>query len=300
MVKQIERVGSRKCETGNHGWSRRCRMEHSTIELYSKYSGNSIHYSKIPDATGKRLLKSMRMTSPPAMGHPSVFHTYRVSLEPDTNIMTTTVHCHFSSFSFLLTSLLILSSVSWSPSWERRTIHFPPNQDSASIHRHFMKLALDQASIAAKVGEVPIGAILVHEDQRNDSTTTYRILARAGNRVETNFDASAHAELQVLRRGAKRQKNWRLLNTTLYSTLEPCPMCLAACQAFRLPTLVYGAPDLRLGAVETHLRLLDFKHPYHNVSTVIKGVREDESAGMLRHFFKRRRREGGRRRTQSM
>jgi tRNA(adenine34) deaminase len=61
-------------------------------------------------------------------------------------------------------------------------------------------------------------------------------------------------------------------------------MCLAACQAFRLPTLVYGAPDLRLGAVETHLRLLDFKHPYHNVSNVIKGVCEEESAGMLRHF----------------
>lgn len=154
-----------------------------------------------------------------------------------------------------------------------------------------MKLALDQASMAAQVGEVPIGAVLVHEDQTNDSGTTYRILSRAGNRVETNFDASAHAELQVLRRGAKRLKNWRLPNTTLYSTLEPCPMCLAACQAFRLPTLVYGAPDLRLGAVETHLRLLDFKHPYHNVSTVIKGVCEDESAGMLRHFFKRRRRE---------
>jgi tRNA(adenine34) deaminase len=164
-----------------------------------------------------------------------------------------------------------------------------------------MKLALEEASEAGKIGEVPIGAILVQQQQEvphrksslssagNNSTTTFRILARAGNRVESHYDASAHAELQVLRKGARRSKNWRLLNSTLYSTLEPCPMCLAACQAFRLPTLVYGAPDLRLGAVETHLRLLDIKHPYHNVSNVIKDICKDESAGLLRSFFKRRR-----------
>ena len=226
----------------------------------------------------------MRMTSPPPGHHP-------IFTGSTTNIMMKTIHCPYHLFSILFTSFFFLSSVSWSPSWGRQAIRFPPDQDSASIHRHFMKLALEQASLAAHVGEVPIGAILVHEDQSHNSPTTYRILARAGNRVEKYFDASAHAELQVLRRGAKRLKNWRLPNTTLYSTLEPCPMCLAACQAFRLPTLVYGAPDLRLGAVETHLRLLDFKHPYHNVSNVIKGVYEEESAGMLRHFFKRRRRE---------
>lgn len=122
------------------------------------------------------------------------------------------------------------------------------------------------------------------------TSTTYHILASAGNRVETKSDASAHAELQALRSGAQQVHNWRLpQRTTLYSTLEPCPMCLAACQAFRLPTLVYGAPDLRLGAVETHLRLLDIQHPYHNVSTVIAGVGGEESAALLRDFFRKRR-----------
>ena len=203
-------------------------------------------------------------------------------------------HCRFHLFSLLVLSLLIFSSVSWSPSWKRRKITFSNAQDPTVIHEHFMKLALEQASEAGRCGEVPIGAILVQEEQDDDSnTTTYRILAGAGNRVETHHDASAHAELQVLRKGAKRLKNWRLMNTTLYSTLEPCPMCLAACQAFRLPTLVYGAPDLRLGAVETHLRLLDIKHPYHNVSTVIKDICAEDSAGMLRSFFKRRRQERG-------
>jgi tRNA(adenine34) deaminase len=207
---------------------------------------------------------------------------------------------------FLIFSNLVLSSVSWRPSvWTRRTtITFPSNQDPTVIHSHFMNLALDQARHAAAIGEVPIGAVLVQEvllsppvkthgsPNSTTTTTTYRILAKAGNRVESQSDASAHAELQVLRSGAKRGRNWRLPHrTTLYSTLEPCPMCLAACQAFRLPTLVYGAPDLRLGAVETHLRLLDVQHPYHNISTVISGVGREDSAALLQDFFRKRRRE---------
>ena len=210
--------------------------------------------------------------------------------------------------SFLILSLLIFSSVSWRPSlWKKRaTITFPNNQDPSVIHAHFMNLALDQARHAATIGEVPIGAVLVQElpltparkkthgaaATTTSTTTTYRILASAGNRVETILDASAHAELQVLRSVAQYVRNWRLPpRTTLYSTLEPCPMCLAACQAFRLPTLVYGAPDLRLGAVETHLRLLDVQHPYHNISTVVAGVGREESAALLQDFFRRRRRE---------
>ena len=148
-----------------------------------------------------------------------------------------------------------------------------------------MSLALREAEQACNKGEVPIGALVVQK--RSD--IEYEILSRAGNRVETEYDASAHAELLALRRASARVKNWRLANTTLYCTLEPCPMCLAACQAFRVQTLVYGAPDLRLGAVETHLRLLDIKHPFHNISNVVKGVQADSSATLLRNFFKRRR-----------
>lgn len=176
--------------------------------------------------------------------------------------------------------------------WRRGSYTFSDSCDETTIDAHFQKLALEQATEAGRVGEVPIGAILVQRE-RHHNATRYRILARAGNRVEHLHDASAHAELQVLRKGAKRIKNWRLLNTTLYSTLEPCPMCLAACQAFRVPRLVYGAPDLRLGAVETHMRLLDLAHPYHNVSHVHKGVCAEESADILRAFFRRKRKQKG-------
>ena len=86
-------------------------------------------------------------------------------------------------------------------------------------------------------------------------------------------------------------KNWRLLNTTLYSTLEPCPMCLAAAQAFRCKSVVYGAPDLRLGAVKTHIKLLEMaKHPYHDIEAS-GNVLEEESATMMKDFFRERRKQ---------
>jgi tRNA(adenine34) deaminase len=197
----------------------------------------------------------------------------------------------------------ILPSLGWSPPWNRQKIVlFDKNEDPALIHKHFMTLALEEAKLAARRGEVPIGAILVQNNQllmppnilrrrhHHHNILVYQILAQAGNRVECDWDASAHAELQVLRGASRRLQNWRLgTNTTLYSTLEPCPMCLAACQAFRISTLVYGAPDLRLGAVETHIRLLDVKHPYHNISNVISGVMSNESSVLLRSFFQKRR-----------
>lgn len=188
-------------------------------------------------------------------------------------------------------TLLSVASLRYS-FWRPNRVVFKNGESEQEINSYFMKLALHQASLAEAKGEVPIGALLVQELDGN----SYRILSKAGNRVEQQHDASAHAELQVLRLGSRRLRNWRLLNTTLYSTLEPCPMCLSACQAFRLPRLVYGAPDLRLGAVETHMRLLDTTHPFHNVSTVIKHVHAQESADMLRDFFRKRRLEESRNR----
>ena len=148
------------------------------------------------------------------------------------------------------------------------------------------------------MGEVPIGAIVVREIQpasvlssRQENTTNVRefeLLSTGRNLVETNSDASAHAELEALKLAASRIGNWRLLNTTLYSTLEPCPMCLSAAQAFRCKSVVYGAPDMRLGAVETYIKLLDEKHPYHDVEA-IGGILEEESADLLKNFFRRRR-----------
>lgn len=159
------------------------------------------------------------------------------------------------------------------------------NATSASSHAHFMNLALKQARNAEVNGEVPIGAVVVERSPDG----TFNLLSAAYNLVETTHDASAHAELLALRKAAKLTKNWRLVNTTLYTTLEPCPMCLAAAQAFRVSSIVYGAPDLRLGAVKTHMKLLEVDHPYHTINEVVDDVLAEESASMLRDFFRSRR-----------
>jgi tRNA(adenine34) deaminase len=107
--------------------------------------------------------------------------------------------------------------------------------------------------------------------------------------MEATHDASAHAEMLAMRQAAKRIGNWRLLNSTLYSTLEPCPMCLAAAQAFRVEEIVYGAPDLRLGAIETYIQMLEYQHPIHNIDSVVPGILKEESANMMKSFFRQRR-----------
>jgi tRNA(adenine34) deaminase len=204
--------------------------------------------------------------------------------------------------SFWLPGLALCLAASTTSSWifpsmHRSTVPFPLHTNDRVIHEHFMRLAIEEASRAAARKEVPIGAVVVRNVTDADSTTgrqVFRVLSLGRNEVEGDCDASAHAEIVALRRAAKSLRNWRLLNCTLYSTLEPCPMCLSACQAFRLSRLVYGAPDLRLGAVETHMRLLDIPHPFHNVSVVDAGVLESECAEALRDFFRARRKKSTR------
>jgi len=170
-----------------------------------------------------------------------------------------------------------------------------------NIDHYFMGLALQQAQYAWDKGEVPIGAIIVRECTNDDgsiqstnSTTTrrtFQILSAAHNKVETNIDASSHAELLALRNGAQNIGNWRYPpNSRLYTTLEPCPMCLASIQAFRIDNIIYGAPDNRLGAIKTHMNLISVaKHPYHEVKSVIGGVREEECGDIIVRFFRERR-----------
>jgi tRNA(adenine34) deaminase len=191
---------------------------------------------------------------------------------------------------FVTLSTLIVDC--WTPlsKIRQRTLDLPKSQNVTKIHNHFMGLALQQARVAETKGEVPIGAVIVERKEDGD----FSILAQACNLVETTHDASAHAELLALRQAAKRVKNWRLANTTLYTSLEPCPMCLAAAQAFRVSSIVYGAPDLRLGAIETHIRLLDVEHPFHAIDEVIPGVLGNESAFLLRDFFRKRRKKPSR------
>ncbi len=147
----------------------------------------------------------------------------------------------------------------------------------------FMKLALRHAQHAFREDEVPVGAVIV-DDNGN-------VLAASRNRVEAHHDATAHAEIVCMRQAADMQKDWRLLNCTLYSTLEPCPMCLSAMQSFRIDRLVYGAKDTRLGACGSYVNLLDSKHPF-NTMQVTGGLMAEESASLLKRFFRNRRAEG--------
>lgn len=155
-----------------------------------------------------------------------------------------------------------------------------------------MRMALQQAEKACRINEVPIGAVVVRPVvSNNKDNKSFQVLGRACNQVETRHDASAHAELLAMRQASQQVKNWRLINATLYSTLEPCPMCLAASQGFRIHQIVYGAPDLRLGAVETHMRLLDVPHPFHTISNVESNVQANKSVKLIQGFFQRRRQE---------
>jgi tRNA(adenine34) deaminase len=164
------------------------------------------------------------------------------------------------------------------------------------MDHYFMGLALQQAQYAWDKGEVPIGAVVVRECTSDDATDwrrAFQIISAGHNRVETDFDASAHAELLALRQGARNLQNWRFPpNSRLYSTLEPCPMCMASIQAFRIDHVVYGAPDNRLGAIKTHMELLSVaRHPYHEVKSVTGGVREEECGDIVVQFFRERRRQ---------
>ncbi|CAM9616960.1 unnamed protein product, partial [Phaeothamnion confervicola] len=143
-----------------------------------------------------------------------------------------------------------------------------------------MGLALRFAAKAYKVGEVPVGAVLVDQDGI--------VLATGHNSVESLSDATAHAEIVCMREAARLLGTWRLAGTTLYTTVEPCAMCLSAVQMFRVVRVVYGAPDHRLGAAGSWFNLLEHTHPFHPV-TVRGGVLAGQSAAMMRRFFRSRR-----------
>jgi tRNA(adenine34) deaminase len=143
-----------------------------------------------------------------------------------------------------------------------------------------MRLALVEARAAAALGEVPVGALLVSADGR--------MLARAGNACIRGCDPSAHAEMLVLRQAARQCRNYRLPGTTLYVTLEPCPMCAAALVQARVARLVFGALDPKAGAVVSRYRI--GSDGLLNHSFVLRGgVLAEECGEMLRCFFRSRR-----------
>ncbi|MBE6575995.1 MAG: nucleoside deaminase [Ruminococcaceae bacterium] len=147
------------------------------------------------------------------------------------------------------------------------------NQD-----RMWMRVALEEARIAAEAGEVPVGAVLVRDNTE---------VARAHNLRETNRMATAHAELLAIEAGCRALGGWRLEGCTLYVTLEPCPMCGGAIVNARLPRLVYAARDPRAGVYGSLLQLNAY--PLNHRVEVVSGICEEEALLLLRDFFALRR-----------
>lgn len=143
---------------------------------------------------------------------------------------------------------------------------------------YWMTEALKLARLAALAGEVPVGAVVIHE---------HKIIGSGFNSPIQQHDPSAHAEMLALRQAAMHMKNYRLLATTLYVTLEPCVMCIGAMLHARIQRLVFGASDPKTGAVGGKIDLLS--HKWNHQIDCCGGVLTDECGAVLRDFFQARR-----------
>ncbi|CAK7326481.1 unnamed protein product [Dovyalis caffra] len=178
--------------------------------------------------------------------------------------------------------------------WEEAYLH---ESEQRKIDEMFMREALLEAKKAANSWEVPVGAVLVHHG---------KIIARGYNLVEELRDSTAHAEMICIREASNQLRSWRLSDTTLYVTLEPCPMCAGAILQARIKTLVWGAPNKLLGADGSWIRLFhdgrdrnDSEladkpaapvHPFHPKMTIRRGILELECVDVMQQFFQLRRR----------
>ena len=149
----------------------------------------------------------------------------------------------------------------------------------AELDQQYMRMAIEQAQLAAQSGEVPVGAILVKDGQ---------VISKAFNKPIANHDPSAHAEMLALREAALAQENYRIPDSTLYVTLEPCAMCSGAMLHARIGRVVYGAPDPKTGAAGSVLDIFASKQINHQTS-IEGGIMSEECGQLLRDFFKGRR-----------
>lgn len=146
-------------------------------------------------------------------------------------------------------------------------------------HHHYMQKALGLARVAARRGEVPIGALLIQDG---------KILARGYNLTKTWHDPTAHAEIVVLQKAAQKIKNERILRSVLYVSLEPCAMCAGAIVQARIEKVVFGAKDPKAGACGSVLKVFPNRKLNHQPN-VIKGILAEESGQLLKDFFRKRR-----------
>ena len=151
--------------------------------------------------------------------------------------------------------------------------------DTELTHEYWMRHALRLAQRAWDEGEVPVGAVLVHNNQ---------VIGEGWNRPIGRHDPTAHAEIMALRQGGLVLQNYRLLDTTLYVTLEPCVMCAGAMVHSRISTLVFGARDLKTGAAGSLMDVLHHPGMNHRVE-IVEGTLSNECSGMLSEFFRQRR-----------
>lgn len=154
--------------------------------------------------------------------------------------------------------------------------------DDSRGDEYWMRLALSEAEQAFGEGETPVGAVIVRDG---------RVIGRAGNRIESLRDPTAHAEILAIGAAAETTGYQRLLDATMYVTLEPCPMCAGAIVLARIPRLVYGAPDPKMGACGSLYDIPRDDRLNHRVQ-VDSGVLAEECGGLLREFFRALRKRG--------
>ena len=143
----------------------------------------------------------------------------------------------------------------------------------------WMQIAIEEAQLAMKENEIPVGSVLVLNE---------KIIAKAHNQPIGNNDPTAHAEIQLLRKAGKQQKNYRLVGSTLYVTLEPCAMCFGAMIHARIERIVFGAKDPKTGVCGSCMNLNEANFFNHKIS-ITSGILEKESSELLKLFFKSRR-----------
>ncbi|MEB3356069.1 MAG: tRNA adenosine(34) deaminase TadA [Synechococcales bacterium] len=160
----------------------------------------------------------------------------------------------------------------------------PPVLDHPEYLRHYrwMSRAIALAEAAGLAGEVPVGAVVVNDADQ--------VIAEGENRRERDHDPTAHAEIVALRSAGRALQSWRLTTCTLYVTLEPCPMCAGAIAQARLARLVYGADDLKAGAVRTVMNIPDSACSFHRLP-VVGGILETTCRHQLQTWFAQRRQE---------
>jgi tRNA(adenine34) deaminase len=154
------------------------------------------------------------------------------------------------------------------------------NKEMKIDHSKYMRKALFEAEKARQKAEVPIGAVLISEDGE--------ILSASHNQTISLHDPTAHAEILVLRQAAEKTRNYRLLNTTLYVTIEPCVMCMGAIVHARISTLVFGAKDSKWGGAGSLYNLAADNRLNHQVE-IVEGVCEDQCRSLMQEFFRLKR-----------